>query len=153
MAGRKPAPAKLKVLRGDRPSRVNDKQPEIIPMFLQAPDWLSPKAKEAFNDLYPILNEMGIVGSSDKMALEMLCDAYAEYREARGYIEEEGSTYDCTTPTGTIVRVHPQVAIASDAWKRVRSMMSEFGLTPSARNKVSASGKDKEDPLEKFMNR
>lgn len=40
------------------------------------------------------------------------------------------------TATGKIVRAYPQVAIAADAFKRLRSMLIEFGATPAARGKV-----------------
>ncbi|MEX9782373.1 P27 family phage terminase small subunit, partial [Providencia manganoxydans] len=39
----------------------------------------------------------------------------------------------------------------ADVWKRIRAMLSEFGMTPAARTKVSAKGPEQEDPLEAFL--
>jgi P27 family predicted phage terminase small subunit len=39
----------------------------------------------------------------------------------------------------------------SDAWKRIRAMLSEFGMTPASRSKVGASGPSEADPLEEFL--
>ena len=49
-------------------------------------------------------------------------------------------------------RPYPQVAIASDAMKRALRMLTEFGLTPASRSKVSAlGGDDNSDPLADIM--
>ena len=49
-------------------------------------------------------------------------------------------------------RPYPQVAIASDAWRRSMTMLTQFGLTPASRSKVSALGGDGEkDPFEEMM--
>jgi len=149
---RKSAPKEIKILRGDRASRINSSQPVVKSLYLKSPDWLDKQAKETFEVLAPLLHKMNVVSESDKLALEMLCDAYSEYRIARKFIQENGSTYKCVTANGIMNRTRPEVAIVNDSWKRVRSMMSEFGLTPSSRNKVSAIGKNEENPLENFLN-
>ena len=45
----------------------------------------------------------------------------------------------------------PEVAIRSDAWKRHKSMLVEFGLTPSARTRVAANPEQKSGKLERFL--
>ncbi|MBC7571496.1 MAG: P27 family phage terminase small subunit [Spirosoma sp.] len=58
---------------------------------------------------------------------------------ARQFIFEHGSIYESPTKDGgRIVRAYPQVNIASDAFKRVRAMLIEFGATPAVRSKVNA---------------
>lgn len=64
-----------------------------------------------------------------------------------------GLTYATITPNGIMIRNHPAVAIRSDAWRRARAMLSEFGLTPSSRTKVQVIGGDEADPFEEFMKR
>lgn len=69
-------------------------------------------------------------------------------------IEKEGRTYEVTATTGDKIRkAHPAVAMRSDAWKRVKSMMAEFGMTPATRPNVSSIDPVGEDPLETYRAR
>lgn len=86
---------------------------------------------------------------ADGTALSLLADAMAEYVEARRVVTREGPTYvresvardaEGNAVIVQIIRTRPEVAIASDAWKRVRAMLAEFGLTPSSRGRVKAGG-------------
>ncbi|EQB9157617.1 P27 family phage terminase small subunit, partial [Morganella morganii] len=42
-------------------------------------------------------------------------------------------------------------AMKADAWKRIRAMLSEFGMTPAARQKVTINTPAEEDPFEAFL--
>jgi P27 family predicted phage terminase small subunit len=152
--GPKSEPTAMKVLKGTaRPDRVNKKEPKLSVERPLVPKWLSEQAKDSYRELSEILVGMAVLTKADRTALEMLCDAYGEYRQARAYIQEHGLTYETTGKDGTTMyRAYPQVAIASDAYKRIRSMMTEFGLTPASRSKVAAQGEEQEDPLAKYMN-
>jgi P27 family predicted phage terminase small subunit len=153
MATPKPQPTEFKKLKGTlQKCRTNKHEPKVKVMKTSAPAWLSPTAKEAYQELSELLVDMKVLAASDRTALAMLCDAYAEYREARDFIKEKGMTYITTSEGGAMHRAYPQVAIASDAYKRVRSMMTEFGLTPSSRSKVAAQGEEVKDPFEEFLN-
>ena len=152
MAGKK-IPRKLKLLKGTlKPSRENKKEPKAEINLLKAPDYLNPLAEKKFNDLAQLLNNMQISSASDKDALAMLTDMYSIYREMRETLKKVGFVYETTNQHGdTMYRSRPEVSILTDAWKNVRSMMSEFGLTPSSRSRVSAHGENEEDPLNKFI--
>lgn len=117
------------------------------------PKHLPETARLLWKWLAPRLDEMQTLTKVDGPALELLCDAYAEYRSARAVIDAEGATYEAVTEAGaTMVRQRPEVAIAADAWRRVRAMLTEFGLTPSSRSKVSALGVIPSDPFEEYLN-
>lgn len=147
--GPKALPTQMKVLKGTaQPCRTNKKEPKLPVERSLVPKWLSKRAQEAYVDLSDILIGVQVLTKADRTALEMLCDAYSEYRQAREFVEGNGMTYTVTTKEGDVLhKVYPQVAIASDAYKRVRSMMTEFGLTPASRGKVSAQGEQAEDPM------
>jgi len=155
MAG-KPKPTQMKVVSGTlQKCRTNKKEPKPKPAYNPTPpEWLDRKGKIAFRQLAKELNAMQILTTADRMALTLLCDAYSEYREARDIVKDKdnGPTYETINQMGDkMIRARPEVAMAADAWKRVRSMMSEFGLTPSSRSKVSAVGAKEEDPLASFL--
>jgi len=149
-AGRKPVPTAMKVLRGNpgrRPINKNEPKPKTgVP---RCPAWLTPAGKKAFREMGSMLNDLGVMTEADKMALTLLCDAYAEYMEARAVIAEKGSTYE--TDRGTAVR--PEVKIAQDAWKRVRGLLPEFGLSPSSRTKITVAEIKEDNPFEAYLKR
>ena len=67
----------------------------------------------------------------------MLCEAYVDYFENRRIVLNEGYTYISETRYGATEQPRPEVRIMEKAFDRVRKMLIEFGLTPSARAKVS----------------
>ncbi len=50
-----------------------------------------------------------------------------------------------------MIKPHPAAVMKADAWKRIRAMLSEFGMTPASRSKVGANGPAEADPLEEFL--
>jgi len=153
MRGRKPKPTHLKVLQGtSRKDRTNVDEPKFMkPKVMRPPPWLGAHGKKAFKVLSKMLTEAGILRISDRMALEILCAKYGEFMEATAIIESEGSHY--VMPSGQ-KRVHPAIKIRSDAQIQLRQFMTEFGLTPSSRSRVSVIDvTGVQDPLEAFINR
>jgi P27 family predicted phage terminase small subunit len=145
-------PTALKVLHGtNRKDRANPKEPRPVslPAGSTPPDWLSDRGKEAWGDILPILRDLGVMTVADPVALGMLCDALVEYQEARAVVREHGATY-WTRGKSEMLRARPEVQIASDAWRRAKLMLSEFGLTPASRARVSAAQPGETDPLEKW---
>jgi P27 family predicted phage terminase small subunit len=150
------APTALKVLRNTaRPDRANKAEPKPRPLALNArpPHWLylSPVAIRAWRTIVPILRGMGVATTADRVALGMLCDALAEYVTARDIAREAGATFETTNEHGgMMVRAHPAVGIASDAWRRVRLMLNDYGLTAAARSKVSSASIENADPFDQW---
>lgn len=74
------------------------------------------------------------------MALEGLCECYADLVEAREVLRSRGAmTYECVTESGAVMyRPYPEVAIISDADRRFGFWLGKVGMTPADRSKVSA---------------
>jgi len=105
-----------------------------------------------FQQIAQELDGIGVLTQLDGKALELLIEAYTEYRRHCETLDTEGYTYRVETQTGDVmIKAHPAAAMKSDAWKRIRAMLSEFGMTPASRSKVNAGGPDKVDPLEEFL--
>lgn len=148
-------PSKLKLLRGtDRKDRANPKEPQppALPADAEPPEWLelSDLAKVAWRDIAPLLRSMRVLTQADAVALSLLCDALAGYVTAKQQVREEGAVY-WTAGKAPMRRAHPAVGIAGENSKFAKAMLSEFGLTPAARSRVSTSGEEKADPLAKWM--
>jgi P27 family predicted phage terminase small subunit len=141
MAGRKPTPTAIRELRGNPGKRaLPANEPQVEPSMPIYPSYFTDDQRDAWNDLAERLFGMKVLADGDSTALELLVVAYTEWRYAVATVEEEGSVYCTTTENGDkMYRARPEVAIASDAWRRLSSMLREFGLTPSARTKVSTA--------------
>jgi len=133
MAGRRPKPTHLKVVAGNpgkRPLPENEPQPaKGIP---KCPSYMPATAKHAWREVCQLLSDMGVLTLADKMALELLVGAYAEYRKAAQHVYKHG--FDSA---GRVGGRNAAACQLSDAWKRIRAMLIEFGLTPAARSRIS----------------
>ena len=78
------------------------------------------------------LNAEGIISQLDARALELLVEAYTEYRHHCEILDVEGYTYRTETQNGDVlIKAHPAAAMKADAWKRIRAMLAEFGMSPA----------------------
>jgi len=155
MAGRPKKPSALKVLEGTKRSdRINPNEPQPDDGSLTPPDHLTDIGKEAWLDMGNKLLRVGVFSNTDESGFALLCDSWAEWRELREQVKAQGYTYEQTTATGEMmIRANPAVTLASDAFKRVKGLLIEFGMTPASRAKVSAKQAVTTDPLEEFMSR
>lgn len=135
--GPPPKPTVQKKLEGTfRPDRVAEDEPTPEVGIPKPPKLLTGRAREAWDRIGPELEKMGVLTTADGLALELLCDAYAEWDAARNAVRRYGTTYSTKTKSGKMVRPHPSVRIAAEAWRRVHRMLLEFGLTPASRTRV-----------------
>lgn len=152
MAGRKPHSNIIKVITGNPGKRaLNKSEPKAKRGIPPCPDWLSEKARSAWDEVSAILHDqLGVLTTADGMALQGLCEAHADWRAADDEIRSHGGALTYTTESG-LIKAHPAVAMKSDADKRRRAWLAEFGLTPSARTKLAGFKDDKpQDPWDDF---
>ncbi|MDX7198322.1 phage terminase small subunit P27 family, partial [Escherichia coli] len=98
------------------------------------------------------LNAEGIISQLDARALELLVEAYTEYRHHCETLDAEGYTYRTETQNGDVmIKAHPAAAMKADVWKRIRAMLAEFGMSPASRAKVNTAGPDDVDPLAELL--
>jgi len=149
MAGRKPIPTAIKELKGTaRPDRVlkNEAEFPIPERMLRVPDGLNQHGEELWRELGKLLLDAGLFSYGDKIALELLCQAYGRMKYASEKMREEGGEV-LEGANGGLYQ-SPWLSIVNKGWDQVRSMLSEFGLTPAERTRVAALVEDKsEDSL------
>ena len=146
-AGRPLKPTVLKALGGTlQPSRTNAHEPTPAVFLPTPPAWLSDKARQYWGEVGAVLLDMKLCTVADGPALQLLTETLAEWAEARQAVHRKGLTYETTTATGDLMcRPNPEVTIAADAMRRALRMLSELGLTPASRGKVSALGGNEVD--------
>jgi P27 family predicted phage terminase small subunit len=150
MAGRKPIPDRIKLVKGTaKKHRMNADAPVPNAGIPAPPEWLSDRAIEIFSRLTVILGGMGVASPDDEAALAILASRMEEIELCTAFIEDNGRTYERRDETGALImaRARPEVGMRSEAMRHAQSLLSEFGLTPSARSKVSVGQSTEANPF------
>ena len=136
--GPRPAPTALKMVRGDRPSRIAQAEPEapVSPEPPPAPDDLGEEAAEVWARHAPMLHAQAVLTEWDLEALARFCEAVVMARHAYRSLLEDGLSIP--GDAGGQVR-NPAAATWQAAANAVRQFAQEFGMTPSARSRISAA--------------
>lgn len=149
MQGRKGIPSAIHEVQGTLRKHRHDSVAVTDLAVPECPATLSAGAVTAWGLFLPLLAARKVLTLGDFASAEMLCEAYAEWRELANEVVTEGRTYECTTEAGQVmIRPNPKVAMLSDARRHLNSMLAEFGLSPASRNKVQGSGES--TPVNKF---
>jgi P27 family predicted phage terminase small subunit len=162
MRGRKPTPTKLKILRGVQNDRINHSEPIPQSGKPEPPDHLDKLAKEEWERMCVILNDMGLLSRADGPALTLYCECYSKWLRARGAVVEHGMLIKSTTAviqkgkvvaTKEYLRANPAINIEVQMGRMMKDLLIEFGLTPSSRSRIRSTGERPKDELEEFLER
>ena len=143
MASPTPKPTRLKILTGNRGKRpLNESEPDPPPVKnIRPPSTLTDKkARREWYKIAPILKDIGVLSEIDVMALAAYCQVYSRWIEAEENVRKLGMIIK--TKTGYPV-INPYLAVANTCLKQMRGYLSEFGMTPASRSRVTA---DKQKP-------
>ena len=137
--GRLKKPIALKKQEGTFRKDRDGQKLDLPPSMPVLPDYITESAQNYYLATVSKLVKMNLINEVDETALVLLAEAYDDYRKAKAYIDKHGDTYSVTNQAGEILwKLHPKARIMSESWGRVKKMLSEFGLTPSARAKLNA---------------
>ena len=136
MRGRKPHPTKLKVLRGNPGKRpLNKKEPKPDPSIPEPPEHIKGLALKEWYRAAGELHRIGLLTVIDRAALAAYCAAFGRWCECEQQISKTGMLI--RTPNGYPI-VNPLLSVSNKAVAQMRAFLSEFGMTPAARSRVSA---------------
>ena len=146
MASPKPQPVALKLLQGrgngtDSGGRKVADVPKFKRLPPTAPEWLPPAAAAEWERIVPELARLELLKPVDRAALTAYCLAWDRLVEAQKIINDEGVL---GKNSQGVVR-NPAVAVAESASKDLRAWAAEFGLTPSAENKLAVKDSSSDD--------
>lgn len=116
-----------------------------------APDFLSDKAREGWPLLAQELIDLGVLANLDTLALGRLCEVFADIHALRVDVAEEGYTYWNQTRDGRSLKANPAVALLFQAEQIFKGYLTEFGMTPSARTRVTVAGPDGKKKEDEFF--
>ncbi len=145
MRGRKPLPSNVHKLRGNPGKRKRAPEPEgLVAEAIKPPRSLSSEAKKVWKRLVAQLDKGKLVTELDERALMVLCDTIVRYEDAMDHLRDDG--YVVTSPKGFPMQ-SPYLQIVNKAQDQMVRMMTEFGMTPSSRTRVSpVTGSGSGDP-------
>jgi len=142
---RPPVPTALKVLRGNpgkRPLTKNEPKPSLGAPG--CPSWLSIEARAEWRRVVPRLDEIGMLTKVDRAALATYCETWATFVYAQRQVHEHGiviMAVEKISDDGQVIYTratkNPAIIVARDAANQIRQFCTEFGMTPSARTRLS----------------
>ena len=138
--GPKPLPDNVHRLNGN-PSKKKfsvlsdgSRVPVEIP---DCPSHLDAGAKREWKLIVPELERLGLIAKIDKAALAIYCVAYSRWESAEKELKKLGvEALTLKTPSGYI-QTSPLLQISNKAQEQIRSSLADFGMSPSARSRVS----------------
>lgn len=143
--GPAPKPTRIRELEGNPGKRpLNRREPQPTGRMPSAPRWMSLEAKRQWRKLAPRLHAAGLLTEVDGLGLAMLCEAVGQYVEGKEIVEREGAI--AVSDQGNVYQ-HPAVGLMKSARGEVLKWAREFGMTPSARSRISLEAATGEESL------
>lgn len=154
-AGRRPVPTALRALRGAKGAKLGSgMEPQYGPADENPPDEMTPEEREIWTRLVPRLIASRVMTAADRDSAVLAVQALADYHRARAIVLREGDTYESEDSRGgRVIRAHPAVSMAADAWRRAEAALSKFGLDPSSRTKIRVEPQRDLDPVAQWRAR
>lgn len=147
--GPAPKPTKLRVLHGDRPCRINDREPQApAGGHPECPQDVSAAVRAIWDYTLDQLVVMDLATLADRDALLAYCEAVATHRRASALLADQELIV--TGATGGAMR-NPAVQIQRDAATLIRIYSREFGFTPSARSEIRTGGQTDGQGAERLL--
>ena len=116
-------------------------------LITRTPTWLCKEAKKIYKFLIEQFKQTGILTNLDKETVAICADTIAKMREAQKLIDELGLIVDG--------KANPAINIYEKYEKIYAKMITELGLSPTARSRMaltqSQMQQKEEDPLLKIL--
>ena len=142
--GRRPTPPALRLLKNDKAhAHRYANRTEPIPSDSQAvaPDTLSERARELFEDFVRRVEEMYPCSETDMYSIVLYANNHEQLEYLENYLRENGLTYEETRYIKTgkdsgietiTVKKRPEVEIHKQCKDFELKILTEYGLTPSS---------------------
>ena len=140
--GRPAKPTELKLLHGDKKSRINTDEPTPASGDIKPPSSLGKEAKKVWNRLAPDLIAKGVLTSWDVDEFAQFCDAVERAQRAAKNLDEQGEVVDdpVYNRNGERTGTRPSLNKWWHVWKGANEAMlrygARFGMSPSDRSSI-----------------
>ena len=128
-------PTRLKKIQGTyRADRDAGNEPEPTIEIPKCPTFLKGEARREWKRISVELEQLGLISQIDRAALAAYCSCWAQFAETEKLLQTDGLTV--VTPKGH-VQQRPEVSIRRAALDQMKAYLTEFGLTPASRSRIS----------------
>ena len=135
----------MKVLAGNPGKRgLNRAEAKPRRLLPRAPEHLDDEARAEWKRVSRDLYDAGLLTGVDRGALAAYCQAFSRWANAERRARELGAVIQTTQ--GNLVQ-NPWISIANRAMELMLKAAAEFGMTPSARSRVTAQVPEGETSL------
>lgn len=146
--GRKPKASEIKRRNGSfkkDPQRENKSEPKGTPGRPPLPTTLRGDrvAKQAWEDACAILEDLNIMTTADRYAVELFCLTYSDFVKARKTLKRDKSLEKAER--------HPIAFEYNKTADRLMRLMAQMGLDQSSRTRLSAAVGKPDDPLSAWL--
>ena len=149
--GRKPKPAAQKKLAGNPGRRPLRDEPKPMPGAPSEPSHLTVAGKEAWVWLCVQLDIMGTLAQSDVALMTMYCDTWSEYCMVRKQVSKMGMAGIVITSEKGTLYINPLLNAEAMLKKQLMAQLSELGLSPISRARLTTQKTEKENPKDRFF--
>ncbi len=155
MARPTPKPSQTRKVEGNPGKRAyNKREPQLAVRAPAMPADLDEDGTAEWGRLVAVCLNSRVLTVADRGIVEAAAQAYSTFIRATRAVNQHGLIYETENTTGgKVLKARPEVAIASDAWRRYRAAICELGLTPAARTRVEAASEELPgDPAAGYFN-
>lgn len=119
--------------RGPVSSRKRN-EPRFENRLPEKPEGLSDIASQKWDKIVPMLFKAGVISEADGDALELMCNAYADYQEYRKIVKKAPFVKNSK---GNFI-VTPIDRLMRNAQNTYNAYLQAFGMTPHGRMRINA---------------
>jgi len=144
-------PTNVKILRGTfQKCRENPNEPKPKLAIPSCPPHLDEEARKEWRRIAKELFTLGLLTKIDRAALAGYCQCWSRWSHAEEELKKTGLVVQ--SPNGYPI-LSPYLPIATKALQQMQSFLSEFGLSPASRSKVSATAvlPERQNKLAKYL--
>ena len=118
-----------------------------------APAWLLPDARAKWDELVPLLQEMGTLAKIDGTQLALYCTCWARWLAAERVMVDKGIIVQSLNIKGKPKppAVVPEFAVACKMLDKLNQIGMQFGLTPAARDRLNLGPAEEVDANAEFF--
>ena len=136
----KPKPTHLKLIKGNPGRRpLNKDEPKPKEIKPRCPPHLSDEGKREWRRISKTLHKLGLLTEIDGAQLSLYCQAWGRWVDAEKALKTSGTVVKA--PNTEWPMQSPYLAIANKAMEQMQKALSEFGMSPASRARVSVGPK------------
>lgn len=146
MPGPPPKPTAALRLSGSWRANTRKGEPTLPVETPECPAWLEGKARDTWPELVQLLAPMRVLTKADGLALAQFAEYLARWKDCTAAVTRFGEVLPIRDDEGNVVsfKRSPYTTLQMEYGVMLNRAMQQFGLTPSARARLSQPNEAKQ---------